>query len=143
MTGGPSALMTSRTGCSCDTKTENGASSATQRKAAKMPRSVTERSMGASRKISCGPLNSIRDNIRNAVNPCQHCICFRIIGKFFVITHKFQHTAKTIRNIGQMRKCSRIKAFVGIAVKVLVLSRAYCIDKIGPMIATPAFCAFF
>lgn len=56
--------------------------------------------------ILLSPLNFIRDNIRNAVNPCQHFICVRIIGKLFVITHKLQHTAKTIRDIGQVRKCS-------------------------------------
>ena len=56
--------------------------------------------------ISLRPLNSIRDNIRSAVNPCQHFICLGIIGKLFVISHKLQHTAKTIRDIGQVRKCS-------------------------------------
>jgi len=52
------------------------------------------------------PLNFIRDNIRSTVDPCQHCICLGIIGKLFVISHKLQHTAKTIRDIGQVRKCS-------------------------------------
>lgn len=53
---------------------------------------------------SLTPLNDIRDDIRRAVDTCQHGICLRIIGKLFIVTHKLQLTAKTIRDVGQVRK---------------------------------------